>query len=79
MLKKLRGINNQQWNLLHISQLVSSSEIEVILLFLTVLLIFFFQVTNGSENGQLIYKHLMDILVPVLSDMRRKVIEAIQS
>ncbi|KAM9444249.1 protein tyrosine phosphatase domain-containing protein 1 isoform 1-T2 [Clarias gariepinus] len=39
----------------------------------------FTRVTNGSENGQLIYKHLMDILVPVLSDMRRKVIEAIQS
>ncbi|XP_053509129.1 protein tyrosine phosphatase domain-containing protein 1 isoform X2 [Ictalurus furcatus] len=39
----------------------------------------FTRVTNDSENGQLIYKALMEILVPVLSDMRRKVIEVIQS
>ncbi|KAB5537029.1 hypothetical protein PHYPO_G00114130 [Pangasianodon hypophthalmus] len=39
----------------------------------------FTRVTNDSENGQLIYKALMEILVPVLSDMRRKAIEVIQS
>ncbi|KAF4094030.1 hypothetical protein AMELA_G00008540 [Ameiurus melas] len=39
----------------------------------------FTRVANDSENGQLIYKALMGILVPVLSDLRRKAIEVIQS
>ncbi|XP_058229844.1 protein tyrosine phosphatase domain-containing protein 1 isoform X1 [Hemibagrus wyckioides] len=39
----------------------------------------FTRVNYDSENGQLIHKALMEILVPVLSDMRRKAIDVIQS
>ncbi|KAI5614506.1 protein tyrosine phosphatase domain-containing protein 1, partial [Silurus asotus] len=48
-------------------------EVEMAVLYRTIKA--FTRVTNDSENGQQIYKSLMEILVPVLSDMRRKATE----